>query len=231
MRSKQAQGREQGRRAAMLSHGPARALQQEIRQQRQHPWVLPCCGHGEIITTSLGCIPGAGMLQPWDLPLLFSSLSLPLSPLGCPHAARRGHEGPAGCSPASARAPRGPKPSTHSCGRRESKRCKERQPAASPTTHSQAKGHVANCKSEIFQQKYFLPTKIALLFCFVFPSPKCDYIFLVSTSKLETKSLAAHTVDCCVSPAPHVPWLLRHQQPHRTQTTAPAPFGDASWSR
>lgn len=40
MRSKQAQGREQGRRAAMLSRGPATALQQEIRQQRQHPWVL-----------------------------------------------------------------------------------------------------------------------------------------------------------------------------------------------
>lgn len=173
MRSKQAQGREQGRRAAVLSHGPARALRQEIRQQRQHPWVLAGCGHGGIVTTFAVMHPRGrdarpGMLQPWDLPLFLSPFSPPLPPLGCPHTAQGGHEGPAGCSPTSARAPGGPEPSTHSRGRCESKRCKERWPAASPTTHSQGKGRVANCKSEIFQQKYFLPTKIALFFFFSF---------------------------------------------------------------
>nr|XP_047933539.1 uncharacterized protein LOC125184486 [Anser cygnoides] len=171
MRSKQAQGREQGRRAATLSHGPARALRQEIRQQRQHPWVLAGCGHGGIVTTFAVMHPRGrdarpGMLQPWDLPLFLSPFSPPLPPLGCPHTAQGGHEGPAGCSPTSARAPGGPEPSTHSRGRCESKRCKERRPAASPTTHSQGKGRVANCKSEMFQQKYFLPTKIALFFFF-----------------------------------------------------------------
>lgn len=132
------------------------------------------------------------MLQPWDLPLLFSSLSLPLPPLGCPHAARGGHEGPAGCSPTSARAPGGPEPSTHGRGRSESERCKERQPAASPTTHSQGKGRVANCKGEIFQQKYFLPTKIALLFClvlFFFHLPSVVIFFWFQQGNWKPKAL------------------------------------------